>query len=167
MKKLLLALLVLIGLQTQAQVNYCDSITYTTTPTQTLTVTGDVGSLSNVVDSIDWYWQACNSTTCYSGYGTMVTFPSILSTDTVKVCYDAYIYMGSSTYVCTNCDSLVYDATTYSWILMSVSNPTGIIELELNTTNDGKMYDLLGKELIEIPVGVMYIRNQKKYIKIN
>ena len=29
------------------------------------------------------------------------------------------------------------------------------------------MYDLFGRELFTIPTGVMYIRNQKKYIKIN
>ena len=36
----------------------------------------------------------------------------------------------------------------------------------LESINDNKMYDLLGRELTEVPVGVMYIRNNKKYIRI-
>ena len=63
MKKLLFILLVIFGLQTQAQVNWCDSVSYTTLPQQTLTVIGN-SSLSNMVDSITWSWQACNSTLC-------------------------------------------------------------------------------------------------------
>ena len=43
---------------------------------------------------------------------------------------------------------------------------TGIQELTLDIVNDNKIYDLLGRELKEVPVGVMYIVNQKKYIKI-
>ena len=164
MKKILLAVLVSLGLQTQAQQNYCDSITYTTSPSQTLTVIGDAGSLSNMVDSIDWVWQACNSTMCYSVNGTTATFLNILSTDTVKVCYDAYIYMDSSIYICTHCDSLVYNANSYSWVVFSMNNPTSINELTLDKINNNKMYDMLGRELIEAPRGVMYIRNNRLYI---
>ena len=159
MKKILLALLVTLGLQSQAQINYCDSISYDITPQQTLTVAGNAWSLSNMVDSIEWIWQACNANTCYSATGTMATFPNILTTDTVKVCYDAYIYMDSSTYVCTNCDSLVFDGNF--WILMSMSNPTGVNEIKYMFEDDGKIYDMLGRELLEIPVGKMYIRNRK------
>jgi len=43
--------------------------------------------------------------------------------------------------------------------------PTAITELELNTNNDGKMYDLLGREVNEIEIGTMYIQNRKLYIK--
>ena len=164
MKKILLTLTLALGLLTvNAQVNYCDSISYDITPQQTLTVVGDAWSLSNVVDSIDWIWQACNANTCYSATGTMATFPNILTTDTVKVCYDAYIYVDSSMYVCTECDSLVFDGNF--WVLMSMTNPTGIKELQHTLEDDGKIYDMLGRELLEVPVGVMYIRNKKKFIK--
>ena len=163
MKKILLALLVVIGLQTQAQVSYCDSLSYTTLPQQTLTVIGN-SSLSNMVDSITWSWQACNSTMCYAGSGTTVSFQNILSTDTVKVCYDAYIYFMGATYVCTDCDSLVYDMNLYSWVLLNMGNPTGIKELIVDKINDNKMYDLLGREIFEVPIGTIYIKNGKKYI---
>ena len=164
MKKILLILLVLFGLQTQAQVNWCDSVSYTTLPQQTLSVVGN-SSLSNMVDSIIWSWQACNSTMCYAGSGTTVSFQNILSTDTVKVCYDAYIYFMGATYVCTDCDSLVYDGNSYQWILYNMGNTTTIKEIILEISNDNKTYDLLGREIFEIPKGTIYIKNRKKYIK--
>ena len=167
MKKILLALLVTLGLQTQAQVSWCDSLSYSTLPQQTLTVFGNTDSLLfNMVDSIIWSWSVCNSTTCYAGSGQNATFPNILSTDTVKVCYDAYIYFMGTTYVCTDCDSLVYDANLYSWVLLRQNNPTGINELTLEKINNNKMYDLLGRELNEVPIGTIYIQNRKKYIKL-
>ena len=167
MKKYLVVLLVSLGLQTQAQINYCDSVSYTVVQgTQTLTTMGDAASFINMVDSIVWSWQACNATMCYSGYGDTATFTNILPTDTVKVCYDAYIYYDSSIYICSQCDSLVYDANSYSWVLLNMGNPTGISELIINKINDNKIYDLLGRELIEAPRGVMYIRNNKKYMRI-
>ena len=97
MKKILLSLLIILGLQTKAQINWCDSISYTTLSQQTLTVIGNSSLSPNMVDSIIWSWQACNSTLCYSGSGDTASFINILTTDTVKVCYDAYIYfMGVS-----------------------------------------------------------------------
>ena len=165
MKRILLALLVLFGLQTRAQINYCDSISYTTGVSSVLTVTGDASGLSNIVDSITWSWQACNSTMCYAGSGTTATFQNILTTDTVKVCYDVYIYFMGATYICTDCDSLVYDANSYSWVLMNMGNPTAIKEIILEISNDNKMYDLLGREIFDIPKGIIYIKNRKKYIK--
>ena len=170
MKRILLALLVSLGLQTQAQMIPCDSLSYSivvdSTNWNTLTVTGNASGIINIVDSIDWNFSACNATTCYIGVGTPTGFPSILVTDTVKLCYDAFIYFDSMTYVCTECDSLVYDFMTDTWVLFNMGNPTSITELQLNTNNDGKMYDLLGREVIKAQIGVMYIRNNKKYIRV-
>ena len=165
MKKLLLSLLVLFGLQTQAQINYCDSLSYTTGTSPILTVTGNSLLTPSTVDSITWSWQACNSTMCYAGSGTAATFQNILTTDTVKVCYDAYIYFMGATYICTDCDSLVYDANSYSWVLYNMGNPTTIKEIILEISNDNKAYDLLGREIFEIPKGTIYIKNGKKFIK--
>ena len=130
-----------------------------------LTAIGDA-SLVSMVDSVVWSWQACNSTMCYSGSGDTVSFTNILTTDTVKLCYDAYIYIQGATYICTYCDSLVYDNNSYSWVLLNTNNPTAIQELEFNSVSDNKMYDMLGRELKEVPLSTMYIQNGKKYIKI-
>ena len=167
MKKVLLALLVSIGLQTQAQVSYCDSLSYSVVPgSQTLMATGNSSLSLNMIDSITWLWTACNSSTCYTAYGDTGTFASILTTDTVKLCYDAYVYFMGQPYVCTECDSLVYDGFSYSWVLLNMGNPTSINELQFTWEDDGIMYDMLGRELVEVNVGQMYIRNNKKYIRV-
>ena len=43
--------------------------------------------------------------------------------------------------------------------------PTNIEEIVVERFNDGKIYDLMGKELRHIPTGIMYIKNNKKYIR--
>jgi hypothetical protein len=168
MKKLILTLFLAIGtLFTQAQVNWCDSLSYTAVPgTQLLTLVGNTSLSPNMVDSITWSWAVCDTNMCYSSVGDTAYFQMIQTTDTVKVCYDAYIYFMGATYVCTQCDSMVYDGWSNSWMLMNMGNPTSIKEPQLNTNNDGKMYDLLGREVIEAQIGQIYIRNNKKYIRV-
>ena len=117
-----------------------------------------------MVDSISWSWSVCNSSMCYSGSGQNASFGQVSLTDTLKVCYDVYIYFMGATYICTGCDSLVYNPNTYQWEAM-IAQPLSIAELPLNAINDNKMYDLLGRELFEIPKGTIYIKNRKKYIK--
>ena len=39
------------------------------------------------------------------------------------------------------------------------------MELKPNTVNDNKTYDLLGREIFEVPKGTIYIKNRKKFIK--
>ena len=163
MKKILLAVLVSLGLQTQAQNNLCDSLSYTTStniPTWPLIVTGNI----SMPGMLSWSWSVCNSSTCYSDTGQVGYFGQISLSDTLKVCYDAYIDINGVTYVCTSCDSLVYDGN--QWVLFNTGNPTGINELQFTWEDDGKIYDLLGRELTEAPVGTMYIRNNKKYIRV-
>ena len=163
MKKLLLALLVLLGLQTQAQINYCDSISYTTSSTINYPLIVS-GSIPSIPGTVTWNWQVCNANLCYSGSGTNASFGQVSLTDTLKVCYDVLVNINGFTYVCANCDTLVYNPNSYQWEPM-VAQPVGIAELELNATDDGKMYDLLGREIFEVPIGTIYIKNRKKFIR--
>ena len=167
MKKILLIIIVLFGLnQTQAQVSWCDSLSYTAVPgTQLLTLVGNSSLSPNMVDSLIWSWSVCDTSTCYSSDGDTAYFQMIQSTDTVKVCYDAYIYFMGATYVCTQCDSMIYDGFSYSWILLNMGNPTSITEL-ISGQMGGQMYDLLGREVTNPQIGQMYIRNNKKYIRV-
>jgi len=168
MKKFLISLLVLLGLQTQtqAQINFCDSISYTTTSTinYPLIIAGNDGGLSNMVDTITWNWTVCNTTACYTDAGGNAHFGQVSLTDTLKVCYDVIIDVNGMTYACTGCDSLVYNPNSYQWEAM-LAQPLSITELLLNTVNDGRMYDLLGREIFEVPLGAMYIKNNKKHIR--
>ena len=164
MKKIILILLVSLGLQTQAQVMYCDSISYTTSSTINYPL-GLSGSSSMVPGTVTWNWSVCNANMCYSDTGTNVYFGQVSTTDTLKVCYDAAIDINGFVYACTNCDSLIYNPNSYQWeLLPRVTIPTVIKEVQFNTNKRGKIYDLLGKELSSIPVGKMYIRNSRLYI---
>ena len=52
-------LLVLFGLQTKAQINYCDSISYTTT--STLNYPLIVSGIANIPGVVTWNWTVCNT----------------------------------------------------------------------------------------------------------
>ena len=161
MKKIILTLLVLLGLQTQAQVMYCDSISYTTASTINYPLIVS-GSIPNVPGTVTWNWSVCDANICYSGSGPNASFGQVSTTDTLKVCYDVTIDINGFTYVCTNCDTLVYNPNSYQWeILPRVTQPTAINEIKLNTATNSKIYDLLGRELNSVPIGKMYIRNNR------
>ena len=161
-------LMVLLGLQTQAQINYCDSLSYTVYQGLPLMVHMEVNGISNMVDSIEWNTTACNTLTCYTPQGyNPYSFPSINMTDTVKFCYDAYIYTQNQMIVCTHCDSLTFDYNDSTYVLFSTQgNPLSINELTTNEIIDNKIYDVFGRELLTAPIGQMYIQNRKKYIKL-
>jgi len=169
MKKILLVLLVSLGLQTQAQqaTPYfcCDSISYWTDQSQGFNVGLDTSGIIHNPDSMSILWQVCNSNMCYSGDGMYAYFSQILTTDTVKVCYDVMIWESGVMEVCTRCDWLTFDQNSFTWILYNM-NTVGINELQFTWEEDGKIYDLQGKELKGTPTGTIYIRNNKKYIRV-
>jgi len=166
MKKILLVVLVSLGLQTQAQSNLCDSLSYTVIQGLPLTVYGEVSGIINMVDSIEWLFSACNSVACYTPQGNNpYSFPQINVTDTVKFCYDAYVYTPNQMVVCSHCDSLIFDYTDSTYVLFNMGGTTSINELTLEKVNNNKIYDLLGRELFYIPRGTMYIQNRK--LKLN
>ena len=105
---------------------------------------------------------------CFSGPCTHIVYNYNMSTgmpyDTITTCI-SYTLTDSLGYVDTMscCFNQVWDGQ--AWMLMAnLGTPTAISELEITKLNDNKMYDLLGRELNEIPIGKMYIRNQKLYI---
>jgi hypothetical protein len=158
MKKLLLILL-LFGLETKAQINYCDDVNYTTT-----SIGGNLilqGS-TQIQGIVDWTWLVCNTSLCYSDTGQLATFNQINSLDTLKVCYDVIININGLVYYCTGCDTLVFDMNQYNWVLLT-NSPLSINEMK-DTFNDNKIFDLLGRELFAIPNRRIYIKNGKKYI---
>ena len=164
---LLILWLMIFANTTQAQQSTpyfcCDSISYWTDQGQGLSVGLDTSGIIHDADTIEVLWTVCNSTMCYSGQGMTAFFGQIMTTDTIKVCYDALITEANIIETCSRCDSLVFDQNTYTWVLFSMGNTVGIEEM---IKNEGmyKMYDMLGRELTEIPLGEMYIKNQKLYI---
>ena len=165
MKKLLLILLVTFGLQTQAQMVPCDSIEYTIQsaqpgPSTTILILSGIASIPGIV--LDWDWQACDDNLCYSASGQSVTFNQFTVTDTIKVCLTTILEINNTWWTCMQCDSLVYGPS--GWMKMGVL--TSIKEIETNVIKDNKMYDLLGREIFEVPISEMYIKNNRKCIHI-
>ena len=163
MKNILLAILIFFGLKTSAQVSYCDSISYGMSSTINYPLILS-GSIPFTPDTIDWMWTVCNSNMCFSANGANVSFGQISLTDSLKVCYDVVITINGITYTCSGCDSLTYNPNTYQWEKIT-QQPLSIIDLKNNIIEDGKTYDLLGREIFDIPKGTIYIKNRKKYIK--
>ena len=169
MKKILLVLLVLFGLQTQAQqaTPYfcCDSITYWTDQSQGFNIGLDTSNIVHNPDSITVYWGVCTNGMCYAGDGITDYFPQVTVYDTLKVGYDVYLYENGVAEVCSREDWLVFDQNTFSWVLLNML-PTSINEITSNIINNNKIYNLLGKEVTKVNVGQIYIRNNKKYIRV-
>ena len=168
MKKLLLVLLVLLGLQTQAQITPCDSVEYTylsgsggNTALQLNGVINGVCPVNFPCTVVDWEWQVCDANLCFSDSGQVAIFNQFNITDTIKVCLMTILDINNTWYTCIQCDSLVYGPN--GWIKLGVL--TSIKEVKTSTVKDNKMYDLLGREVNELKIGTMYIQNKKLYIK--
>ena len=167
MKKLLLALLVVIGLQTQAQMLPCDSISYTILSgsggNTTLQLNGILAPGFPGIVSM-WEWQVCDDALCFADTNQIGIFNQFITTDTLKACLTTLLEINNMMYSCMQCDSLIYGPA--GWMMMNMGNPVAIQELEIKTINDNKIYDLLGRELLYIPAGTMYIQNRIKHLKI-
>jgi len=151
----------------------CDSITYWTDQSQGFNVGLDTSGIIHNPDSMEVWWSVCTNGQCYAGNGMYDYFPQVTTSDTLKLCYDVMLYEMGVLEVCTHCDSLIFDGS--NWVLFSnQGNPTAINEcfmgcsccMVIDRFNDGKMYDMLGRELLKVNVGQMYIRNNKKYIRV-
>ena len=127
----------------------CDSLSYSISNNSVLTVVGVNSSL----DSLTFRWGVCDKTACYSASGDTASFSLVNPLDTVKVCYEI-----SPQWTCNDCSYVVFNG--FAWQL--VNTITRVNELQALPTN-GKMYDLLGRELYYVPKGVIYIKNGVLY----
>ena len=129
----------------------CDSLSFSVSSSSVLTVVG----FNSSSDSLTFKWGVCDKTACYSASGDTASFPLVNPLDTVKVCYDI-----SPQWTCNVCYYVVFNGFTWQ----VVNSITYINELHLPLLN-GEMYDLLGRKLKFIPIGKMYIRNNKLYME--
>ena len=129
----------------------CDSVSYNIGSGQTFTLIG----INNSSDSVNFQWGVCYDQSCYSKSGDTVVFDGINIFDTVKVCFDI-----SPQWACADeCQTFVF--TNGSW--QQLNTITHVNEVP-SILYDGKIYDLLGRELKYIPTDKMYIRNNKLHI---
>ena len=168
MKKLLLVLLVLLGLQTQAQITPCDSVGYIVISgsggNPTLQLNGIINGVCPVnfpCTVIGWDWSVCDAGLCFSDTGQTAVFYQLNINDTIEVCLTTILEINNAWYTCVQCGYFVYGLN--GWMKLSVL--TSIKEIEASTAINNKTYDLLGREIFEIPEGTIYIKNRKKYIR--
>jgi len=164
MKKILLVLLVSLGLQTQAQINICDSSEITIT----VNTNGYVELETNLtttnfpqITSIQSYTWGKNG--CLMGTDSSVSIS--FNTDTTVLYSINLVTYYNFMNPCVTSDTLVWNNGSWNWMSMINNTPTAIQEFKINTVNDNKMYDMLGRELLYIPKGTIYIQNNKKYLR--
>ena len=124
---ILLFLITFSTFRINAQISVCDSVSYSISKSQPFTITLNTSGLTNMIDSMNIDWSVCNPLQCYMASGTTASFVDILQTDTIKSCYDAYIYIDTMEYFCHVCDSLLYDGN--SWVLLNTVNPNNVVDL--------------------------------------
>ena len=211
MKKIILILLVLFGLQTHAQTNLTTAVDFTVTD-----VHGETHNLFSILDDgkhviLDFFFTTCPPCIAsvpiinqvYTDYGCNmgeIVFLSIDAGDT-----DAQVLQyennyggllpsvsgvngggnavnsayGINTYPTvvliapdyTILEQDIYPVTLISSALLSHGlnmascNTVAITEILLEKDKQSKIYNLLGREMIEVPVGGMYIRNNQLKLK--
>ena len=176
MKKVLLALLVSLGLQTQAQITLCDSnMTYTIGSQYQLEIaipiTGNSLPMMAPLYAVTYGGQTMmGEDSCFSNACTHIVYNynplTGMPYDTITTCI-SYTLTDTLGYVDTMscCFNQVWDGQ--AWMRMAnMGTPTAILELEVTRLNDNIMYDMLGREITDAHIGTMYIRGGKKYIKI-
>ena len=169
-----LAICLLWSTNTQAQITLCDSnMTYTTGSQYQLEIaipiTGNSLPMMAPLYAVTYGGQTMlGEDSCFSNACTHIVYNynplTGMPYDTITTCI-SYTLTDTLGYVDTMscCFNQVWDGQ--AWMRMAnMGTPTGISELEITRLNDNKIYDMLGRELTEIPLGQMYIRNQKLYI---
>ena len=173
MKKILMMVMVSLGLQLQAQ-TLCDSnMTYTTGSQYQLEVaipvTGNSLPMMAPLYAVTYGDQTMlGEDSCFNQPCNHVVYnynPTRgMPYDTITTCI-SYTLTDSLGYVDTMncCFNQVWDGQAW----MRMGNATvGIDELYNIEKQDYRIFDVLGRELIEAPIGEMYIQNRKKYIKL-
>ena len=150
MKKLI-AIILLCSTYINAQ-TICDSVSYDIGSGQAFTLIG----INNSSDSVNFQWGVCYNLMCYSKDGDTVTFADVTTLDTVSVCFDI-----SPQWACNDCQYLVF--VNGSWQLV---NPIMYVNEIQPIIHDNKIYDILGNELRYIPIGKIYIQNNRSYLRI-
>jgi len=170
MKRILLVLLVCVGLQVQAQITY--SVEGKWIPE------GFSNTLYILEDGVK-YTYYCIGSNCDSLYNTFEagdenalpgTNPYWFANDTLTIDYN----FGNiaAQYVEFECDgnilNFVESQSSNRWIRLNTNLDdciaAGITELSSKESDDDRIFDLMGRELVEVPLGTMYIKNRKLYV---
>ena len=147
----IIAIILLCSTYINAQ-TICDSVSYSVSNGQALILIGT----NNSLDSVNFQWGVCYNSMCYSKDGDTATFTDVNTLDTVSVCFNI-----APQWMCEQYQYLVF--TNGLW--QPLNTITYINEI-ISISSKNKIYDLLGREIFEIPLNKIYIKNNKKCIRI-
>ena len=167
MKKLLLVVLVLLGLQTQAQTSLCDSIEISITVNTDyfieLETNLNTTNFPQIMYVQDYFWSKNG---CLIGTGTDSIVDFYVDTTLLYTVNLVTVFCDTNLcYTCTTSDTLVWNNGSWNWMSMMNILPTSIEEFQTSIFNDNKIYDLMGREVNDVPIGTIYIKNNKKFIR--
>ena len=121
------------------------------TDAQVLQYENDYGGLLPSVSGIDGGGDVVNSAYGINAYPTVI----LISPN--------HTILEQDIYPVTNITSALPNAGL-NMAPCDTGNTVSVEELTLETINNNKMFDLLGREIIVAPIGTMHIRNKKLYI---
>ena len=135
----------------------------------------------NYGDEITWVLKENSSVIAQGGPytgGAATTIPTIYATLTAGNCYSFIMYDSYGDGILSPGFYMIKDATgnvlAYGGSNYTTEDQTnfetasiviGIEEINQTEYIDNRMFDILGRELTEVPIGVMYIQNRKLIIK--
>jgi len=130
-----------------------------------------VYGLSDVMLLSSWVTMDGDSTYYSDTTYTHTVYPTTDSLVTCLVMTGVYIddsiAWGDTAFVCDICYDVVWDED--EWDIDRIGDDTSSInEVNMEYTTNGRYYDILGREFRDfnsIPMGCMYIRDRKQYIK--
>ena len=167
MRTILMAVLVAMGLQMQAQETLCD-YTYTVGAQDefeiAIPLTGNGLPDMAPLYAYTYVGDYMMEDSCFGGPCTHIVYNSAL-TDTVTTCIDYTLADSLTGEIDTLncCFDQVWDPTTQFWV--RISGSLGIQELQAERAGNDKIYDLMGRELPEAPIGQIYIQNRKRHFR--
>ena len=160
MKKLLLILLLLFTLKSTSQ-TICDSVNISGSNWQWTANIGTPGAAIFMIDS----WVTTDPLGNILGQDIISSYHSVFTNkpqDTIVMCLTVS-FGGPWFFPGTCCLTLVWDGVRWVKHYISVW-PSGLYEVQ-PMYNNGKMYDLFGRELFVIPQNKVYIKNSRLYIE--
>ena len=130
-----------------------------------MTATGTQSGVWFEVDNINLPWISSWVTTCPNGTmwrDSVTNEQYIINTDcdTIRVCLTYNLYPNGTLVFNYCCITWVWNGVF--WEKMTI--PTIVEETKASQIIDNKIYDLLGRVLKKAPKGIIYIKNNKKYL---
>ena len=159
MKKIIL-ILVILGFQTQTQAQTpCDSVGFNGSSNFFSVWTLQPNAIVEL-----WMTTDKNGNILSRDSLTLTHYVSLEGfgvNDTIITCI--YADHGDSSHSLTHlicCITFMFNGTSWSRLY----NSTGVRECHSNTIKQSKIYDILGRELEEVPRNRLYIKNSKIYL---